>query len=55
MHMNTRSLCSDKDSLLFLYYTMHACSPHYLRLWRTGAVEQCYRADEDEDFDVDLF
>ena len=26
--------------------------PHYLRLWRTGAAEHCYRAEEDTHFDV---
>ena len=26
--------------------------PHYLRLWRTGAAEHCYRAEEDAHFDV---
>ena len=25
--------------------------PHYLRLWRTGTAEHCYRAEEDTHFD----
>ena len=29
-------------------------SSQLLRLWRTGADTLCYRADEDEDFDVGI-